>query len=344
MSAYAFWNNKGGVGKSFLVFICACDYAHRHPNTDVFVIDLCPQGNVSETLLGGYLAGGKAISALVADTPRRTISGYIDARLSSPFRMVDEIEPFISRPNDFNDAIPANLKLLCGDNLLEIQSDAIRQTSQLSIPSDAWRRVIDWVRDLRHSLTALNSTRDSVFFIDCNPSFAVYTQMALAAAEDVVVPFTADDSSRRGIENIVALLFGIGDKYVETYSRISFSKRAREEGLELPKLHTFVSNRVTFYRGEPSSAFRAASANIATLMDSIHKKHRSIFNNPREKPSEQFIAIPDYHSACVVSSTHGLPLHKMRPGPRKVGEEVVQLNAEPLGRYKAALAELIDRL
>jgi cellulose biosynthesis protein BcsQ len=42
MSSYAFWNNKGGVGKSFLCFVAASEYAHRHPDTDVYVIDLCP--------------------------------------------------------------------------------------------------------------------------------------------------------------------------------------------------------------------------------------------------------------------------------------------------------------
>ncbi len=30
MNRYAFWNNKGGVGKSFLTFAMACEYAHIH--------------------------------------------------------------------------------------------------------------------------------------------------------------------------------------------------------------------------------------------------------------------------------------------------------------------------
>ncbi len=50
---YAFWNNKGGVGKTFLCFASACQYARRHPRTAVVVIDMCPQANVSEILLGG---------------------------------------------------------------------------------------------------------------------------------------------------------------------------------------------------------------------------------------------------------------------------------------------------
>lgn len=59
MTSYALWNNKGGVGKSFLCFVASCEYAQTHPETDVYVIDLCPQGNVSETLLGGQQSGSK---------------------------------------------------------------------------------------------------------------------------------------------------------------------------------------------------------------------------------------------------------------------------------------------
>ena len=51
MTAYAFWNNKGGVGKSFLSFVAATEYARTYPDTDVYVIDLCPQANISEILL-----------------------------------------------------------------------------------------------------------------------------------------------------------------------------------------------------------------------------------------------------------------------------------------------------
>ena len=51
MTAYAFWNNKGGVGKSFLSFVAATEYARTYPDTDVYVIDLCPQANISEMLL-----------------------------------------------------------------------------------------------------------------------------------------------------------------------------------------------------------------------------------------------------------------------------------------------------
>jgi cellulose biosynthesis protein BcsQ len=344
MASYAFWNNKGGVGKSFLCFVAAAEYAHRHPETDIYVIDLCPQANVSETLLGGYATSPEAMSALVRKKPRATVAGYLEARLNSPFVMIPNVTPFITRPCDTNKDIPENLILVCGDNLLEILAEAIRQTSQLSIPIDTWRQVLCWIQDLTAALTELSEDRDSFFIIDCNPSFAIYTQLALVAAENVVVPFTADDSSRRGIENVVALLYGIGDPDISTYARISFSKRAKEEHVAIPRLHTFVSNRVTLYEGQASRAFVAVTKTIKETMDDIHKSHRNIFSNPRMQPSRNFVEIPDYHSASIVSAMTGTPLHKLKAGPRDLVGERVQINPAPLERYRKALNEFVDCL
>jgi hypothetical protein len=186
--------------------------------------------------------------------------------------------------------------------------------------------------------------RDSLFAIDCNPSFAIYTQLALVAAEYIVVPFTADDSSRRAIENVVALLYGIADEHTARYARIIFAKRASEEGVQPPKLHTFVSNRVTFYEGRPSKAFEVSSQRIKKTVTEIYKARRSIFANPGNDPTKSFIEIPDYHSASVVSSTTGTPLHRLRAGPIMLDQERIQINSGPLENYRTALRKFVDSL
>jgi cellulose biosynthesis protein BcsQ len=344
MASYAFWNNKGGVGKSFLCFIAACEYAHKYPESDVYVIDLCPQANVSETLLGGYLKGAEGILKLINKVPRATIAGYLDARLSSPFRRLEDVDPFVSRPYQFNTAIPKNLALVCGDNLLEVQSEAIRQTSQLMVPVDAWKQVLSWITDLTAALRAKSGQRAPVFFIDCNPSFTIFTQLAVVAAEHLVVPFTADESSRRALQNVVTLLYGFGDVTAAAYARFSFAQKAKDEGVNVPKLHTFVSNRVTKYEGKPSKAFEAIIRAMKKTVDDLHARHREIFSDPKAKPSDAFLFVPDYHSASVVITTNGIPLHKLTPGPQKLIDEKPQLNQEPLEEYRKKLIEVVDRL
>ena len=342
MTAYAFWNNKGGVGKSFLSFVAATEYARTYPGTDVYVIDMCPQASISETLL----VNPDVIHKLMGQTPRATVAGYLEARLNSPFRHLKDVSPYVCRPRDFNAKLPVNLLLVCGDYLLEILSEAIRQTSQLAIPVTAWKQVLSWIKDLTAALRKRSGNRDALFIIDCNPSFAIYTQLALAAAKNLVMPFTPDDSSRRAVENVVALLYGygMGDPKIETYARINFAKRANDEGLDIPKLHTFISNRVTLYRGKASRAFEAVSASIKETLEVLHKKHRQIYANPKELPSERLIEIPDYHSACVVMTVKGIPLDSLHPGPNMVHGRPIQLNPEPLERYRNALTEFVSYL
>ena len=357
MTAYGFWNNKGGVGKSFLSFVAATEYARTYPNTDVYVIDLCPQANISEILLlnSEVLISSNdeispinydVINKLIGKTPRATVAGYLEARLNSPFKPLQDVSPYVCRPRDFNAKIPVNLLLVCGDYLLEILSEAIRQTSQLAIPVTAWKQVLSWIKDLTNALRKRSGNRDALFIIDCNPSFAIYTQLALAASENLVVPFTPDDSSRRAVENVVALLYGydMSDPKIETYARINFANRAKEESLDIPKLHTFVSNRVTLYRGRASKAFEAVNESIKATLDELHKKHRQIYATPKALPSERFIEIPDYHSACVVMTAKGIPLGNLQAGPNKIRGKQVQINSGPLEKYRKALTEFVSYL
>ncbi len=345
MVSYAFWNNKGGIGKSFLGFVAATEYAHEFPESDVYVIDMCPQANISETLLS-ISSYESAISNIIDSKPRATVGGYLEARLNSPFKMISDIEPYVTHPKNYNNSIPDNVYLICGDNLLEILSEAIRQTSQLSVPTNSWYMVQNWIKDLTLALHKRSGERDVVVMIDCNPSFAIFTQLAIVAADFLIVPFTPDESSHRAIKNLVSLVYGleVDDPQINAYSKINFAKRALEEGIKLPKMHSFISNRVTIYEGKESKAFKGISKIIKSTVDRIHYKHRILFNNPRETPSSKFLMIPDYHSACVISATNGTPMHLLKSGPRDFRGERVQLNQGPLDKYKQALASFIERL
>lgn len=168
----------------------------------------------------------------------------------------------------------------------------------------------------------------------------------MAAVDYLIVPFTADDSSRRAIENVVSLLYGYGvnDPKREIYAKINFSQKAKELGVNIPKLHTFVNNRVIMWGEKPSKAFDVINRKIKETMDNIHKRHRGIYANPKELPSDSFIELPDYHGVCVIATTTGTPLHILKPGPRDFNGERVQINKEPLEKYRKALTNLVNCL
>lgn len=343
MSRYALWNNKGGVGKTFLTFALSCEYALAHPEEEVIVLDLCPQANLTEMLLGGRETANAALDDLYGRSPRCSVGGYFEARLTSPFVPLANIDEYLVRPHDVNDKIPANLLLLPGDNLLELLAEAIRQASQMPLPSDAWKKIMGWLSDLVRTYSESSEASDIQVFVDCNPSFSIYTQIGLCTADSLIIPFTADDSSRRGIENVFALLYGIASEELEGYARLSFIRRANEEGVELPKLHTFVSNRATMFRGKPSSAFQAKSAPIKAVVESNAKSHKRYFSSHR-KSEELFVEMPDYHSVAVVASSEGCPLSTLKSGHHPIDEDIVQVNQSTIDKYKKAMNKLVVRL
>ena len=109
MAIYSIWNNKGGVGKSYLTFQIASEYAIQNPDKKVLVIDLCPQANSSSMLLGGMVNGERVLNAIHSVMPRNTISGYVEDRILSPYVNLEANEARVSmRIIDSNDNLRRN--------------------------------------------------------------------------------------------------------------------------------------------------------------------------------------------------------------------------------------------
>ncbi|MSR60344.1 MAG: ParA family protein, partial [Planctomycetaceae bacterium] len=149
MATYAVWNNKGGVGKSYLTFQMASEYARTHPEQNVLVIDLCPQADASSMLLGGMERGEQRLEQIAGATPRLTIAGYIRERISSPYldphvgaSYVRQLNP-LDHVNSLNPEMPPNLYLVAGDYELELLSSRVRGAT-LTGPDDAWAKVHQW--------------------------------------------------------------------------------------------------------------------------------------------------------------------------------------------------------
>jgi len=332
---YAIWNNKGGVGKSFVTFITACEYAREHPDKMAVIVDMCPQANVSEVVLGGNGKGAKELDKLLAATPRRSIGGYFDERISSPHKMTGNETSYLLDASTINDNLPSNVFLIAGDPSLEIQAEAINQIAAQTLPSDSWSNVHRWLKDLLASIS--RKYENAVFFIDCNPSFSAYTELAIIAADRLIVPCTADGSSARAITNIGQLIYGIN--VPAAYSSVSFSMRAKNNGLPLPTIHVVPLNRSTQYERKASKAFSAMYDEIKDRTLSLYKTDNSIFS-----ASKVFLDLPDAHSVSVVTSHLGLPLHLIKLGKYQIHNKDTQVPKDSLARYKKAFADLVSRL
>ena len=339
MKKYAFWNNKGGTGKTSLAFQSATIYAEQNRSESVLVLDLCPQANLSELFLGGLMGdGGNNLSSLQAETPRRTVGGYFESRLPAPYTVPNiTAEDYLCSPEDYNDAIPSNVTLLAGDPLLELQSNAIATLANAQIPGqNPWLAVADWVRDF---IDAVSDDFDTVF-IDTNPSFSMYTQIALSAASMLVLPVMADDSSRRAVQNAFALIHGI-KLPSSIYSDYSFTKKLLDAGRDLPKVHLLPQNRLTQYMG-PASAYSSVMGKIQEFVSEVLETNPTSFTFVSIE--DGFVEVRDFQTTGVVAFAEGKPFTRLATGRHYVGSRETQVNRERLGECQDAMRDLVDKL
>lgn len=339
MTIYGFWNNKGGTGKTSLCFQSVCFYAHQHPDERVLAIDVCPQANLSELFLGGLVhQGSQKLLSRQGETVRATIGGYFQTRLPSPYQPVP-LTPsdFITRPRDYNHEIPGNVDLICGDPLLELQSNAMSTLANTQLPgTNAWVAVIDWLADL------IATVRDEydVIFIDANPSFSIYTQIALSCADRLVLPVMADDSSRRAIQNAFSLIYGL-KLPSDIYSSYAFATRLKEAKRDLPQVHVIAKNRLTQYMG-PSSAYAAVLRSIDQDVRGLLKSHGDIFTFSAQQHGT--VDIRDFQTTGVVAFARGCPFYALNSGRLEVMGQRIQVNEDYRQNCIEAMQQLVNLL
>jgi chromosome partitioning protein len=104
-----------------------------------------------------------------------------------------------------------------------------------------------------------------------------------------------------------------------------------------------VSNRVTMYKGKPSSAFQAKSAPIRTVIEAAASENKRYFASFKDI-SDLFAEMPDYHSVAVVASSEGCPLSALKSGHHDLDGDVVQVNQNAIDKYTKAIKKLTQRL
>ena len=308
---YLIWNNKGGVGKTFLTYNLAVEYAIAHPDEDVVVIDACPQSNVSEIILGGNGVGEENLNQL--RDRNTTIAGYIKERFSSsPLSRMGNESSYFVKADSVNHKMPKNLYLLPGDVDLDICSRLIAHIGSSPV-KEAWKKsrslLIDLIASFESDKTI--SERPKTFFIDCNPSFASYTELGVIASNRVIIPCTADAASIRGIKNLVKLIYGVSiDSTEQDEMFLDFNKEAKQSKIEFPKLHLFVQNRSRTNESEAAKAFKSHAEEIKRITSELLKTHPHLFTD--ESIDDRVKHVKDGNTLAAIINHEGCPLSDLQ--------------------------------
>ena len=185
MTTIAFFNNKGGVGKTSLVYHLAWMYADL--GVTVVAADLDPQANLTSMFLDEY----EMEDLLTSGPPRDTVHGALVPLLRGTG---DIAAPSMQAP------APA-LALVPGDLALSQAEDQFSSQWPLCLDRDerAFRVITALSRALKQ---AEEEAEADLVLVDVGPNLGAINRAALIAADSVVVPLAPDLFSLQGLRNL----------------------------------------------------------------------------------------------------------------------------------------------
>jgi len=208
MITVAFFNNKGGVGKTALVSHLAWMFAER--GLTVLAADLDPQANLS--------------SMFVSEERLQALWKQKQTILAS-------VQPLMTRSGDVEPAhlehVAERLHLLVGDLGLSRFEDLLAENWSKCLTGEvgAFRVMSAFHRVMKEAAERVGAT---VVLIDLGPNLGPLNRAALLAADNLVLPVAPDLFSLQGMQNLGPTL---------REWRRGWEKRREElqsDGLDLP--------------------------------------------------------------------------------------------------------------
>ena len=181
-----FFNNKGGVGKTSLVYHVAwmlseLDYV-------VLAVDLDPQAN----LTAAFLDEDALVELWEESTPA---AGTIHRCVEPLTKVGDILEPTLRKVSDRLYLLPGDLALSGFEELLSKEwPDCLG-----SEPYRAFRSITSFWQVIR---MGVEKSRADIVLVDVGPSLGAINRSALIATDFVVVPLGADLFSLQGLRNL----------------------------------------------------------------------------------------------------------------------------------------------
>lgn len=184
MKTIAFFNNKGGVGKTTTVYHIAWMMAELGKN--VLAIDLDPQSNLSSM----FLSQERMEEIVLADGNNQTI---LDAILP-----LSEGEPYVPvHIEKINDKI----SLLIGNLALSSFEDKLSDAWSKCLSGDLFAFKVTSVFKTLITDAAARTNADFVL-IDVGPNLGAMNRSVIISTDNIVIPVAPDLFSLQGIKNL----------------------------------------------------------------------------------------------------------------------------------------------
>ena len=242
-----------------------------------------------------------------------------------------------------NSNMPENIKLLCGDLRLHCAEESIRAACNYrEIPINA---LPPWVKQRLRLLeflkvAALESEKETVVFIDTNPTLDIFMEIALMTANKLVVPVMSDDYSTAALRKIVYLLYGVGCSKalaIKQFEETTFWSKVRQYNCKVARVHTVMFNKCnvrahTLIQAQ-GSIWEQQCEVLLSILNDVCKSGvdaNDVFNfDARRQPKSASTMgnmfgchMTDMQTAGIICMRCGLPLWMLRRNRQAICEKM----------------------
>ncbi len=300
MKTILFFNNKGGVGKTTLVYHFAFMLSELGYKT--LAVDLDPQANLTSM----FLDEEQLVRIYEKDDKRNTI--------------LQSIKPLTKGIGDISEAniekINDKLFLIPGDLELSIFEDTL---------SDNWGKCVDR-KEAAFRVTSSfyriiqNSGKTNDFdyvIIDVGPNLGAINRSTFISSDYLIVPMAADLFSLQGLKNLGTAANRWKDEWVERYSKNP------EPTLELPKGNIlpigYVVMQHVVKEGNTVFAYKKWADRIPSAFRNFILKRNEIDTVNLETDAYCLSSIKHYRSLMAMAQEARKPIFLLKPADGAIG-------------------------
>lgn len=287
--SYAVSNLRGGIGKSTLSFNLAWLFA-QHSAT--LVADLCPQKNLTESLMRGHDSDVTIVNAL---WPNVLGPAFGEVPDDISYRVSAQNEHFKGSKGAF---------FVPGDSRLFAFPSALYQQLQQAMAGSNKKAVANILLSLKTILdNEASEKKCKQILMDCSPFYAGGTHLAWCAADALIIPVRVDEHS---IESLKLTLDMISNPASDFNT---WSERAGQ--MSKPKVAAIVMTMVGARSPVKGVKDRASQMYIERAYAAA-AEHPELFDV--EDPADAFVLTDDFMSAGRISGAEGIPIPKLKVG------------------------------
>jgi chromosome partitioning protein len=297
----AFFNNKGGVGKTSLAYHLAWMFAER--GYRILAADLDPQANLS----AAFLDEARLETLWSQEGTRGTLAGPLKPLLDGTGGLGDvHVE-----------SIGERLGLVVGDLSLSAFEDEL--SSQWSDCLDEKQRAFRIVSAMwRLIVSAARTREDDLILIDVGPNLGALNRSALVASDHVLIPLAPDLFSLQGLRNLGPTLRRWRKEWGDRLER-----NPEPETLELPRGEMWPLGYVVLQHGvrldRPVKAYGRWIEQIPlTYRNAVLDKSGDVAPTPQQDPA-CLAMLRHYHSLIPMGQEARKPIFALKPADGAIG-------------------------